>query len=46
MYNLCCSSQMANMHGEVMELNNQLHRKLQEKENDIRALNKKLSQVC
>ena len=38
--------QMADMYGEVMDLNSELHKRIQEQEKDIRQLRAKLLQVC
>lgn len=38
--------QMANMYGEVMELNSELHKQIQEREKDIQRLRLKLLHVC
>ena len=38
--------QMADMYGEVMDLNSELHKRIQEQEKDIRQLRTKLLQVC
>ena len=37
---------MANMYGEVMELNSELHKQIQEREKDIQQLRLKLLHVC
>ena len=37
---------MAEMYGEVMDLNSELHKRIQEQEKDIRQLRTKLLQVC